>query len=98
MILVTSAQITSPVSEEAVAHRLRQLASAARNREPDGLTQHDQQQPEEARPGPVQRNVCVQGVSGEQQPYGMAAELLFKAVDAGAAFRVRRTGRPPRVT
>ena len=58
--------------------------TSLRNREPDGLTRHDQQQPEETRTRSIQRNVCVQDVSGEQQPYGLTAKPLPKLGGRGS--------------
>jgi hypothetical protein len=73
------------VGNEAVPHRLRELAcTTLRNRKPESLAQHDQQQTEKARPRPVQRDVCVQGVSGEEQPNRIAAELLLEGDRRGS--------------
>ncbi len=49
--------------------------TALRHREPDGLPEHGEQHSDESGAGGVQRDVGVAGVTGEQQPGPVAAEL-----------------------
>ena len=94
----TADQLAAPRLESAAQRLGERTGPADRCGIAHGLPQHAEQQSDEARAGCVQWDVCVAGVSGQQQPCRVAAELVERVQRPGSACCGRRTTRRPGAT
>ena len=95
--MATGALVSSlaAVVDESVAHGFGQLPGTAfGHRETDGLAKHDQQRAQETRASSIERNVGVQGVSGQEQLRPVTAERVAEQGRGGVSM-LRTNDRPP---